>query len=138
MDTTSVPFLAGIASTAIFAGSTLPMVAKAFRTRDLSSYSLGNLILINVGNAIYSLYVLALPLGPIWGLHAFYVTSSAAMLLGFLRFESRPSTLRIAVDQQSENTATLLQEPGNFTDVALRMRDDDQVTNIVEPLQEEP
>jgi hypothetical protein len=94
MDTTSVPLLAGIASTAIFAGSTLPMVAKALRTRDLSSYSLGNLVLINAGNAIYSVYVFALPLGPIWGLHIFYLTSSAAMLLGFLRFESRRSTRR--------------------------------------------
>lgn len=94
MDTTSVPLLAGIASTAIFAGSTLPMVAKAFRTRDLSSYSLGNLILINVGNTIYSVYVFALPPGPIWGLHIFYMTSSAAMLVGFLRLESRSSTLR--------------------------------------------
>ena len=70
------------------------MVVKAFRTRDLSSYSLGNLVLINVGNAIYSVYVFALPLGPIWGLHIFYLTSSAAMLLGFLRFESRRSTLK--------------------------------------------
>ena len=138
MDTISVPFLAGIASTAIFAGSTLPMVAQAFRTRDLSSYSLGNLVLINVGNAIYSLYVLALPLGPIWGLHVFYVTSSAAMLLGFLRFESGRSTPRIAVDQQPENTATLIQEPGNFTDVPPPMRNDDQVTTIVKPFQEEP
>ena len=86
METTSVSLLAGIASTAIFAGSTLPMVAKAIRTRDLSSYSLGHLVLINVGNAIYSAYVFALPLGPIWGLHIFYLTSSAAMLLGFLRF----------------------------------------------------
>ena len=94
MDTTSVPLLAGIASTAIFAGSTLPMVAKAIRTRDLSSYSLGNLVLINVGNAIYSVYVFTLLPGPIWGLHVFYVTSSAAMLLGFLRFESRRSTWR--------------------------------------------
>ena len=114
------------------------MVAKAFRTRDLSSYSLGNLVLINVGNAIYSLYVLALPLGPIWGLHIFYVTSSAAMLLGFLRFESGRSTPRTVVDQQPENTAMLSQEPGNITDVALRLRDDDQVTNIVKPFQEEP
>ena len=58
----------------------------------MTSYSLGNLVLINVGNAIYSVYVFALPLGPVWGLHVFYLTSSAAMLLGFLRFESRRST----------------------------------------------
>ena len=107
MDTTSVPLLAGIASTPIFAGSTLPMVAKAIRTRDLSSYSLANLVLINVGYAIYSVYVFALPLGPIWGLHIFYLTSSAAMLLGFLRFESRRSTRRTTYPTSKPRLETL-------------------------------
>ena len=65
--------LAGTVSTALFVGSYLPMLVKAFRTRDLDSYSRGNLVLANVGNAVYSVYVVSLPLGPIWFLHSFYV-----------------------------------------------------------------
>jgi hypothetical protein len=83
--TASVPVLAGIASTAIFASSTVPMLAKAYRTRDLSSYSLGYLVLANVGNVVHTFYVIALPPGPIWALHGFYVTSSALMLGWFLQ-----------------------------------------------------
>ena len=33
--------MAGVASTLMFAGSTLPMVVRAARTRDMSSYSRG-------------------------------------------------------------------------------------------------
>jgi hypothetical protein len=36
-----------------FAGSMLPMVVKAARTKDLSSYSLGNIVLSNLGNLIH-------------------------------------------------------------------------------------
>lgn len=82
----SLPVLAGMVSTAIFAGSVLPMLVKAARTRDLTSYSLGNIVLANVGNAVHSVYVLHLPPGPIWALHAFYVSSSALMLFWYLRF----------------------------------------------------
>jgi hypothetical protein len=82
----SLPVLAGIVSTVIFAASALPMLAKAYRTRDLSSYSLGNILLANVGNAVHSVYVLSLPPGPLWVLHAFYVTSTALMLTWFIRY----------------------------------------------------
>lgn len=53
---------------------------RAVRTRELSSYSLGNIALANVGNAVHCVYVFALPPGPIWVLHSFYVVSSALML----------------------------------------------------------
>ena len=86
MTSTSLPVLAGVVSTAIFACSTLPMLTKALRTRDLASYSLGNLVLANAGNAVYSVYVLSLPVGPIWFLHAFNQLSTAFMLVWFLRF----------------------------------------------------
>ena len=43
--------VAGALSTVLFAASVLPMLIKAARTRDLSSYSRGNLVLANVGNA---------------------------------------------------------------------------------------
>lgn len=78
--------LAGILSTGLFAMSYLPMLVKAARTRDLSSYSLGNLAITNVGNAVHSVYVFSLPLGPIWFLHTFYLVASALMLVWFMRY----------------------------------------------------
>lgn len=84
MDTT-LPVLAGTVSTIVFVGSVLPMLHKAFRTRELSSYSLGNIVLANVGNTVHSVYVFALPPGPIWVLHTFYLVSSALMLHWYLR-----------------------------------------------------
>ena len=82
----SLPVLAGIVSTIIFASSTLPMLRKAAATRDLRSYSLGNIGLANVGNLVHSVYVFSLPVGPIWALHGFYVVSSALMLFWYLRY----------------------------------------------------
>jgi hypothetical protein len=83
---TSLPVLAGIASTIIFAASTLPMLVKARRTRDLSSYSLGNILLANVGNAVHSVYVFSLPPGPLWALHSFYLASTGLMLTWYVRY----------------------------------------------------
>lgn len=83
----SLPSIAGFCSTAIFAGSTLPMVVKAVRTRDLGSYSLGNLVLANLGNGVHTIYVLSLPAGPVWALHAFNASVAATMLWWFLRYE---------------------------------------------------
>lgn len=84
----SLPVLAGTVSTTIFVGSVLPMLLKAARTRDLSSYSLGNMVLANAGNLVHSVYVLNLPPGPIWALHGFYLASSALMLFWYLRFST--------------------------------------------------
>jgi hypothetical protein len=81
---TSVQVLAGIVSTIIFASSALPMLVKAGRTKDLKSYSLSNLVLANVGNAVHTVYVVHLPAGPIWVLHGFYVVASALMLHWYL------------------------------------------------------
>jgi uncharacterized protein with PQ loop repeat len=83
---TSMSTLAGSLATIVFAVSTLPMLSKALRSRDLTSYSTGNLVLANVGNAIYSVYVFQLPLGPIWFLHGFYLLSSGLMLFWNRRF----------------------------------------------------
>jgi len=85
----SVPTLAGFVSTVIFAASTLPMLVKAYRSRDLASYSLGNIALANLGNAVHSVYVYSLPPGPIWLLHTFYLVSSALMLGWYLRYGLR-------------------------------------------------
>ena len=75
-----IPLLAGTIATVAFAVSNLPMLRKALRTRDVSSYSLSSMIMINAANAVYSLYVFTLPFGPIWGLHTFYLVSCGIML----------------------------------------------------------
>jgi hypothetical protein len=99
MASTDLALLAGTLSTALFVTSYLPMLVKAFRTRDLSSYSRGNLVLANVGNAVYTVYVTSLPLGPIWFLHTFYVLSTALMLVWHLR-HTRVLTVRHGDDAQ--------------------------------------
>src|SRR5688500_19591251 len=86
MDTT-LPVIAGSISTMIFALSTQPMLVKAVQTKDLKSYSLGNILLSIVGNLVHSLYVFNLPAGPIWLLHSFYLVTTATMLVLYLRYE---------------------------------------------------
>lgn len=86
---TNLPVIAGMISTAIFVCSTLPMLFKAFQTKDLRSYSLGNILLANLGNVVHSVYVFSLPIGPIWLLHTFYLVSTGLMLYWYLRYERR-------------------------------------------------
>jgi uncharacterized protein with PQ loop repeat len=86
---TNLPVIAGSISTIIFVFSTLPMLLKAFRTKDLSSYSLGNILLANVGNVIHSIYIFHLPPGPIWLLHTCYLVTTGLMLVWYLRYEWR-------------------------------------------------
>jgi uncharacterized protein with PQ loop repeat len=84
-----LPVIAGMISTTIFAASTLPMLWKARRSKDLSSYSLGNMVLANAGNVVHSIYVFDLPMGPVWALHSFYLISTGLMLFWYLRFTPR-------------------------------------------------
>lgn len=86
---TSLAVVAGAISTTIFAASVLPMVVKAGRTKDLRSYSLGNMLLANLGNVIYAVYVLNLPPGPVWVLHGFHLVTTGLMLYWYLRFRLR-------------------------------------------------
>ncbi len=86
---TNLPTIAGFTSTALFALGTLPMLTKAFRTRNLASYSLGNILLSNVGNIIYSIYVFNLPLGPVWFLHSYNLLTTGMMLVWYLKYEGR-------------------------------------------------
>ncbi len=89
----SLPVVAGAISTVIFALSALPMLVKAAHTKDLRSYSLGNILLSNVGNVIQTIYVFHLPMGPIWVLHTFYLVSTALMLFWYVRYTARYTEL---------------------------------------------
>ena len=86
----NLPMIAGFISTALFTLGTLPMLTKAFRTRNLASYSLGNILMSNVGNLIYAIYVFHLPPGPIWFLHGYNLLSTGLMLVWYLRYEGWP------------------------------------------------
>lgn len=83
----NIPTVAGMISTCLFVVSVLPMLVKAWRTKDLSSYSLGNIATSNVANLIYAVYVANLPSGPIWLLHSFYLVATALMLFWYLRYQ---------------------------------------------------
>lgn len=86
MNTQYLSMLAGVMSTSIFTLSHIPMLVRAYRTRDLRSYSPANLVLSNIGNAIHWLYIVNLPFGPIWFLHSFYTLVTGLMLFWFLRY----------------------------------------------------
>jgi uncharacterized protein with PQ loop repeat len=81
--------LAGFASSMIFISSNLPLLFKAFKTKDLSSYSLGHLASRNLGNAVYCLYVISLPIGPVRLVQAFFSMASTLMLFCYLRYEKK-------------------------------------------------
>ena len=108
MDTT-IPLAAGVIASVVFAASVLPMLGKAVRSKDLRSYSRGNLVLANVGNAVYSVYVFTLPPGPIWLLHTFYVVSSALMLVWSVRYGRLPSPAEDPHDTHPAAPAATLQ-----------------------------
>ncbi|MPZ27405.1 MAG: hypothetical protein GEV12_13580 [Micromonosporaceae bacterium] len=82
----SLAVVAGAISTVIFVVSTLPMLVKAARTKDLGSYSLGNILLSNVGNVVNTVYILHLPVGPVWALHGFHLVTTALMLFWYARY----------------------------------------------------
>ena len=87
---TNFPTLAGFISTALFTVGTLPMLTKAFRTKNLASYSLGNILMSNVGNIFYAIYVVHLPLGPVWFLHGYNLFTTGLMLVWYLKYEGLP------------------------------------------------
>jgi uncharacterized protein with PQ loop repeat len=85
-----LPVIAGTLSTIIFFIGTFPMLHKAYRTRDLRSYSKGMLLLNNTGNVIHAVYIYSLPAGPIWFLHGFYLVVTGLMLIWYIRYVDRP------------------------------------------------
>jgi len=81
-----VQITAGIISSIIFATGTFTMLWKTLRTKEVEAYSLLSLLLNNVGNLVYWLYVLSLPFGPIYLLHAFYTVAMIILLGCFLLY----------------------------------------------------
>jgi len=89
MNCHNIDIIAGVLSSIIFASSTLSMLMKVVRTHDVDSYSLSSIILNNLGNLVYWLYIFSLPVGPIYFLHLFYTIAMIAMLLYFVLYHHR-------------------------------------------------
>ena len=85
------------------------MLVKAGRTKDLASYSLGNIVLANVGNLIYAVYVFSLPFGPIWALHGFHLGATGLMLFWYLRHarQRRPRRAARATRHRARSASML-------------------------------
>ncbi len=88
MESEIIQVIAGFVSTLIFAGSKIPMLMKAFKTKDVGSYSQGQIVLSVAGNLMYWLYVISLPVGPIWFLQGFFTISDILMLLFYVRYQN--------------------------------------------------
>ena len=87
MDIQTLQVFAGFTSTAMFVTGNLPMLLKAYKTKNLKSYSLSHIILGTLGNLTYWLYIGSLPFGPVWILQGFFTLSSVLMLFWYLRYE---------------------------------------------------
>lgn len=100
-----VQMVAGSVAGLIFAAGSVDMVVKAWRTKDLRSYSFGQILLNNIGNLFYWLYVLSLPFGPIYFMHGFFTLVSLLMLIGY--FAYRPAPAAKAVDAYEATPAII-------------------------------
>jgi len=89
MEVQTLQIFAGSISSMLFITGNIPMLLKAYRTKDLRSYSLSNIVLVNIGNLLYWVYLSSLPLGPIWLLHSFYTLSMALLLLWYLQYKKK-------------------------------------------------
>ena len=87
MEPEIIQLVAGFTSTMIFASSKIPMLMKAFTSKDLRSYSLGHIVLSNTGNLMYWLYVISLPVGPVWFLQGFFTITDSLMLFCYVRYQ---------------------------------------------------
>ncbi|MBI5928499.1 MAG: hypothetical protein HY862_04280 [Chloroflexi bacterium] len=92
MNLHQIQILAGAVCSFIFMSATFPMLYKAWRTKNMASYSLLNIGLNNAGNLLYWLYVTTLPLGPVWLLHGFNTIVTLIMLIWCLiyRVDKQP------------------------------------------------
>jgi len=97
MSILNLPFFAGIVSSTIFSIANIPMLVKIYKTKDVESYSLAYLMFCNVGNIVHWIYILSLPLGPIWMLHTFSTITSFFMLYCYCKYKKRRSS-KISVE----------------------------------------
>ena len=88
MNLQHIQIAAGLIASVIFSVSTLAMLLKTARTRNVDSFSLSSLALSNMGNIIYWLYIASLPCGPIHFLHSFYTVAMIIMLAFYVVYHN--------------------------------------------------
>jgi hypothetical protein len=102
-----LPLIAGSVSSLIFITGTLNMVVKAWLTKDMKSYSISALVLNNIGNLFYWIYVVSLPLGPIYLLHGFFTVTTIFLLVWTLLYRHRPETAQRVIHTARRITQTI-------------------------------
>ena len=80
MDSNGLQVLVGYLCTSIFMLSRVPMLLKAIHTRDLRSYSPAHLLMSTCANLLFWIYVVGLPIGPVWILQIFFTITDVTML----------------------------------------------------------
>ena len=85
----SIEETCGFIASILFVSSNLPMLLKAYCTKDLKSYSPYHLAASNIGNVLFWVYVLDLPNGPIQALHAFNTISAGLMIFWYFLYKER-------------------------------------------------
>lgn len=94
MNIETLQLTAGSFSSLIFIFANITMLAKVWRTKDVDSFSLTMVVLNNVGNIVYWLYVSSLPIGPIWFTHTFYTVSTLMLLAWCLKYRGKRDYFR--------------------------------------------
>ena len=113
MQSELIQIIAGLVSSKIFATSTLTMLLKTMRTKNVDSFSLSSLVLSNVGNIVYWIYVFSLPCGPIYLLHGFYTVAMVIMLLFYIGYHNHSAitqTMHRITTQEIKAVSDLGQE----------------------------
>lgn len=102
MSIADLQVLAGSLSALIFAAATCNMLLKAWRTKDVASYSLAHVVLNNVGNLFYGIYVVSLPFGPVHLMHGFYSLAALLMLVWCLMYRAAPRQTQATLKRLSQ------------------------------------
>lgn len=102
-----IQLLAGAFSSLIFISATFPMLYKAWQTKNMASYSLVTIILNNVGNLSYWLYITTLPFGPVWLVHGFNTAATLLMLLWFLLYRHQPEIAKRITTELKRQTLNM-------------------------------
>jgi hypothetical protein len=107
MEIYHLQLLAGSISSVIFISGTMSMLAKAWRTHDIGSYSLTSFLLNNLGNLVYWVYVLSLPFGPVYFMHGFYTVATIMMLIWYFLYRHHPGLSKHITQTVRKITETL-------------------------------
>lgn len=115
----NLQILAGSVSSLIFMLGTWSMLVKAWRTRDMRSYSLAQIGLNNLGNVVHWIYIASLPFGPIWFLHGFFTLSTFFMLVWCILYRHAPEL----VEKRTTDTLKRITQSMEFRRVQLNDQD---------------